>query len=476
MEDFNTILGTPISDSKRRWEESGISCLAKCLFYQNPDIIGDAKGLNEKFMPLLENSPPGTTAKEKQAAFAIIGNLLRPDFGPYCRLPQTSSLWLAFRRLFLEIVADLDSLEITEPDGFSCYQFQSDSNSDSSNNEHFDTLYGLSPEMISQIGNPFIEWQNVFKLALESLTEICQERFNAYSTLNLQSVKTYLVEREETFLGPECGFLNEVAANFSRAWGLTSMRIDGLNSQNEETTERILRKIINADQAGSMNFDEELAEAHRSVREVLFDLAVEETLGRIDPGEDDVRELEGKFRLRRLTENPYSILDDDRIAVFVADELAMNNIKFINSLLAQSKKAKKIKKCEEGEIIHSDRWRFKIKRTLALLWIDPNLPLWLMEASIIVKILQLHLPDDSSEITEDLIREHWKSRTNRRDSSLKPSSKKLIVAQGRSSRSKSKNKHQSNEILEIDFPNYIKRSRFFAELRSHCDSLLDHHD
>lgn len=466
IRNFNATLGSSVNYAERRWEEKAIFCLASCFSRRFPDLKADRDTIRRLVSPQLEGSSQTATLQDKEAAFALIGQRLSPLTGPDWAASQISPLWLTFRRLFLEITENPANLRLREPQGLRAQRLQVSNGPEGSKDSKLDLVSVPDSDPAAEIGNPFLRWNRNFHPQLDYLRKIAQARLDDYSNLNLASAKAFLIENEGTFIGPECGFLEEVVTAFNRDWISVLTKRDRSDTAGEQTTESILREMVSSEKVIPMDFDRELDKARRSVRAVLFDLAVERILGSPSPKKTDIWMLERDFRHRRLIEDPYSMINDERIAGFVADELAFNGKKFASSLLTH------FQNLTDHEDRHH-RWkRLEVKRRLTLMWIDPDRPLWLMATPAIELVLKHLLSQEVSRIvTEDLLREHWKQRTDRIGSPLEPASKNLIIRKKLAMGTPVHHSAGVSRAYEIGFPGYIVKSVHFQRLRSHCQKL-----
>lgn len=464
-EESKLAYGFRFNNHEKRWEQKGIFCLSKCYLYQNPDLITDRETMRKTIIPMLDARHSNYAPDQMRAAFAIIGHLLNPESGPYRSLPQISPLWLAFRRLFLNLTKDAANLELDEPEDLRVQEFQGLNVPIYSESQKSTLIEELDPSLLDELGNPFQEWRKHFLPDLEILSSWAESRLFSYENANIRSIKSHLIDKD-IFLGAECGFLNEVFISFKRNWLSVIDQREAIFSQKSRTTEGILREITAKNLSADLDFDMELSKALNSVRQVLFDISVETVLGSRTPNESDTWKLEKEFKFRHLVNNPYLLLSENQIAEYVADEMTYNGKHF----------ASKLANHYEKRLNNADRnnqtSRIEVKKQLALLWINPNFPLWLMNSGAIESILKRFLPVRVTKfVTENSIREHWKTRASNKISSLYRMPKQLIViSKSPSERSGSGNRRSDNPI-RIKTPNYLKDCSSFNELKSHCETL-----
>lgn len=296
-------------------------------------------------------------------------------------------------------------------------------------------------------------WETEFAPQLAAIKLVMTERLSDYSKLSIASVKDYFVEHGTVSLEPECGALYEVVQTIDWDAVPLSEKID----ESVDSTQLWLKRIM-ADVSPEVDFDGEYALAVRSVRGVLFDLAVEAVLGKTEPSTLSAWECEKRSIENRMLRYPYSILTDERVLFFLADGFGQQGSTFAGHLESRFKTL-------EDPLLkaNSQHGAFILKKTMALKWLNPDLPLWLMQAPTVQAIIKPLLPS-SHRCEINQIKEVTKNRSESTKSGLHGASKAPIVK---------KRKGQAEFGFEpIWVWNYYRRSVSANGFLEHLESAL----
>lgn len=217
-------------------------------------------------------------------------------------------------------------------------------------------------------------------------------------------------------------------------------------------TTALLRKVVR--EAGiDFDFDSEYRKAVDSVREVIFDIALEAIFDKVPEDSTDLWKLEKMSFERSIIEDPFRILTDHNLVLFLAEGMKNRGGAFLKRLSNRFETAKK------------NRFRFNVdplKVSLCQYWLHPDFPLWLMSADAIDTLLALKFSDASGKL-RGRIDEITKNRTKEPGNPLYTSSKKLL------------NGIILDKVLKtyrgMDFQGYLTKCSSFSDLKSHVFDL-----
>ena len=295
-------------------------------------------------------------------------------------------------------------------------------------------------------------WEKEFLPQLPIIKHVTAERLSGYSNLTLSSVKRHFIEHATVSLEAECGALYEVL----QAIDWDSVPLSDRIENSEESTQGWLRQIM-AEEKPDFDFDQEYTLAVQSVRGVLFDLAVESILGKAEPDNLSAWECELKFFENRLLKNPYSILNDDRILFFLADGLGHQGESFAKHLASRLMTLRSPEANRD-----SQQAAHRLKQTLARHWLDPDLPLWLMQAPVVQEIIKPRLPS-THRCTIGQIKEVTKNRSSSTKTGLHVASKTPIIP-------RNPGKAEFG-VAPIWLWKYIQHSRHSEGFRKHLEKV-----
>lgn len=300
----------------------------------------------------------------------------------------------------------------------------------------------LDQDFVPLDGHP---WETDFLPSLEHIKKVTRCRLRDYSRLTLQLVKQHFVQHGSVDLEEECGALHHIV----RAIDQDDLGSRILAVEPRTSIQSCLREIVR-DAGLNLDFDAEHQRAEQSARGVLFDLAVEDVLGKADHAFVDACEAEMMFLQNRLWKSPYDLVTDKSLQFFLADGMSGKGGPFLRSLARKFDQVNQ----SDGQSHVSPVWRAMTK-----LWMNPDFPLWLMELPAILIVLNSIL-GQGHRITQQSIRELLKDRSGATKSHLCRASKLLITGV-----------EIEGKTVRMNFKGYIERAPGFRALQQHLASL-----
>ena len=444
---------------ERKDEEALLFALAARVSLRKAGVERDRASFEKYILPLFESKEVHAGVTDNAIAFALLGEILRPDFGDGHLLPQNSPHWLTFRRLFLALYEEEVPARLLAESSGSPW----DGMSDLEKAELAQTL-GLEDSAANSTPDADLETDLPQTFESASLEEhyatqvpiirpITETRLASYEAVNITTAKESLIEEGQIDLDPACGALYEISQNI--AWDHVPTSTDLPRSKDEPTTTSLLADAVN--EAGiDFDIEAEYRESARSVRAVLFDIATEMTVGKVVDPSIDIAELEDLFLTRRVVEDPYTLLSDERIQNHFADGMGMEGPDFLRRIASMFETAE-----EKGVRVRLN----PVKTALAAHWIDPQFPLWLMRMPAVENFLKI-LGIDNDEYGYGLgetIREFTKARSGSPKSPLDAASKRLITSLELQSPLQS--------YQRMTFPKYLEAAPSFHALQEHTINL-----
>ncbi|MCB1205938.1 MAG: hypothetical protein KDN18_16875 [Verrucomicrobiae bacterium] len=217
-------------------------------------------------------------------------------------------------------------------------------------------------------------------------------------------------------------------------------------------TTALLRKVAQ-EAIPNFDFDFEYGRAVDSVRAVIFDIALEAVFDKVPADTTTLWDLEKMSFERAIIEDPFRILTDHNLVLFLAEGMDNRGSAFLKRLSNRFETAKK------------SRFRFNVdplKVALCQYWLQPDFPLWLMSPKAIDTLLGLKFSDASGRL-KGRIDEIKKNRTKEPGNPLYTSSKKLL------------NGIVLDKVLKtyrgMDFQGYLTKCSSFSDLKSHVFDL-----
>ena len=435
-------LDTMLAPEHKRIEEETLFRLAWKISPEKAGVARNAAAGRKYVDPLLAKREVHESIEDNLIAFALLGRLLNHGSSPFRGLPQISPHWLAFRRLFLQIY------EVPIPAGI----FDWRSPGSDEKREDWAKIEDLREEMpplgASSAPGNYPWWEGMFP-DLRVISWISRVRLKDYSEISLEGTKQRFVDHGTVAIEPECGALYEVV----RAIEWTAVpKSETIEFSRPPSTLALLSRIVD-EEVVEMDFEAEYAKAVRSVRAVLFDMAVEKVLGKAPLSDRSALEVEQRFCLMRLVENPFNASHDDRILFYIADGLGFEGSDFAIRLGRRLKTAEK-----EGSLPAVD----PLKRTMTLLWLNEDWPLWLMQAPAMMELLKPLLPS-TYPCTSNKIHQMTKNLKKSEKSGLHLSKKQLITKIECSSK--------GEEVVDVEFQNYISQNSLAERLRNHLKAI-----
>lgn len=444
--------------SEKSSEEEGLFKWADMFWVeQMKETIGRKQNSIDRILELALRTPPEKlSVREAQIAFAFIGHSLkrnpfRKAFRNYnLYTNQITDEWLTFRRLFLRICRE------PIPEEFLCPLF--------SRTGVIKLPYGQE-EQVSGFEQDFTNLERITRIRLAYLERV-----------NRQSVLDSFAESGNLLCTPECGVfhvIKEQILAYPRKYDRTLSYLLGFLEpdplripENEPSltnflrsiTDKVKRKSDSSDERKS-DFSDELKSAIRSARAVLFESAEIETFGKSEFTQSN-RSLERHY-LRLLINDPEMLGRDPDMFDWLVDGLATDASKLLQKLSEYSKTAEGRHQKKRTSGVGSDQMvsSESLRRETARLWVDPDLPLWLMTNSAMISVLQVVT---NRHVSENQIRELYKNRSNSQKLSLTRSSSRSLITHAIV-----KWQNDELELTEIGFTRKIKGSGLFSALREY---------
>ena len=437
-----------IDPHNKKVEEEALFDLAGMICPENTGLFPDPEAFTKFVEPLLTGRRVHAKTTANFVAFAILGSLLNPTTGSWRFLPQCAQEWLAFRRLFLEICDRVIPKELRRS------PIQSVAEEDPEYFKEFSKTHKL-PVKRRRKARPATERIGA-AAERATLKKVVAVRLANYEGVNLSKMRADFIETGRIDLDAECGALYELKQNILMDYVPKSL--DFPERLAERTTLQILKEIVEEKSLG-IDLVAEYKRAAISVREVLFDVAVEATFGEVLASPATSRELEENFYERRLIEDPYAALSDERIIAFLADGMANRGEIFLKRLASLFATAEK----NNARLRHDP-----LRVVMAIHWLDLDFPLWLMRLPAILSWLSISEFVDL-DATENKVRERIRAKDQKGRTFLVQGSKLLVT--DLVVREESGKKY----FTGMNFPLYIAQSGMFKCLRDHVDGLIARH-
>jgi len=435
-----------INPQHKKVEEEALFAFARQISLDKAKVKRGQEAVEKYLFPIFKSRQVHSDLHANCIALCILGEYLDPTNGSFRFLPQCSPQWLAFRRLFLSI-CDQEIPKDMQAEGFMSHW----DTFPKREKQEFLKTHGLIDEEERE-EQPSI-WESMYASDLHVTKRVTEIRMQNYAGISLAKMKRSLAEAGKIEIDAECGALYEIAQNLLRDQIPESLTLPP--SRPVKTTLDLLKGLV--DEAGGsigIDIDVQYKKAARSVREVFFDIATEATIGEVTDPSISAWEMEQLFCERRLIEDPYSILSDDRILFFVADGIA-EGASFLKRVASMMETA--------------DKWGYRLKHdpvkvALATYWLNPQFPLWLMRTSAILTFLDMIGIKPGEKLSlEYTVDEFFKEREASSKSGLFRATKKLITEINYNKK--------EGLISDMTFPKYVQEAKLFHKLEEHASNL-----
>lgn len=438
----------------RKTEEKFLFALASRISLKKAGVARNQTSFEKYVLPLFEEKQLHASAADNAIAFALLGEILHPAAGSGRFLPQHCPHWLAFRRLFLALCDEEIPKELLTELGGSAWDEMSDLEK-----AELAVALGLyelgtdSSNAVSRLPPIFdsVSLEEDYAKRLPAIREIVVTRLDSYAAVSLAGAKASLLETGRIDLNTDCGALYEISQNL--AWDYLPASIDLPRSGDTPTTLSLLADVVK--EAGiDLNIEAEYREAARSLRTVFFDIATEMTVGKVVDPEIEAWELEEMFCERRVVEDPFTVISDARIQFFLAEGMATKGGGFLRRIASMFDTAE-----DKGARVRIN----PVKTMLAVHWLNPEFPLWLMTFPAVECFLRILGIDNDGYPLNEKIREYTKTRKESPGSPLVTASKQLITGLEFAS--------PPSSCEGMEFRKYLANAPSFPALQQHVRGL-----
>lgn len=434
-------------------EEEALFDYARLISLAKAGVGPGMEAYAKYVQPLVDRAQVHAKVDDNLIALAILGSYLSPTFGCWPRLPQCSPPWLAFRRLFIAVCLEEipDRLHIGA-------RFQSMADADLTTAQEIPSRE--EDEISARIGEPLQEDH-----AQRVLKEVTAIRLKNYEGVTWERLKDEFVTTGKFDVDENCGAFFDLKGKI--LWDHVPDHLELSRAMPARSTMRYLKHVVEGD--GTYDrMAAEYAEAAKSVRGALFDIATEATYGGIVSPNDPWWALENRFCERRLVEKPASVFDDERIQYFLVDGMCGNANKPMHggrAGMTATEFLRRIASC--FEVIKNKPQRFRlnpVKTDMTVNWLNPQFPLWLMEEPAIRNFLN-SLKSGGNGVTKNVVIDLMKVRPGTARSHLVRASRKLIT-------NLDFREDSGMPILRgVEFPKFVRRSRRFSRLKKFVSEL-----